>query len=465
MRNGGAGNALPPTAPPYTTEKAAIGVREEIIFFKEKHMNPFNVTPVKIDSALQDWKKIYPKAYDKNEISPYSKTRIVLMNGTEFEANWFSHQCARHTDNDDLRRDLALCREVEKQQQLKISLLKPKNESILEHTIAYEQLAVDLTAELAKRETDCNVKKALDFALLEDFDHLYRYADLLEMEQKIHAEILVGKYTEIMPGRPTVAHHRYPKDNAKRPINVKTADLFTVLSAMIITAAEQQTMNYYMNVSNFAKTDLARRLYQEIALVEEEHVTQYESLNDPNATWLEMLLCHEYTECYLYYSCYMTESDENLKRLWEENLAYEISHLHKAKELLQKYEKKDWRQVIRNGEFPEPLSLHENISYVRDILSSTAQYTSVKDDYKRVEELSEDADFFRFQKMTNGKIENAPSHKVIEKHVALYGNDYRYQKKASPVPALRDRKKDNVTVGRVAGAAESSGFTCNKKSV
>ena len=78
-------------------------------------MNPFNETPVKIDSALQDWKKIYPKAYDKNEISPYSKTRIVLMNGTEFEANWFSHQCARHTDNDDLRRDLALCREVEEQ--------------------------------------------------------------------------------------------------------------------------------------------------------------------------------------------------------------------------------------------------------------------------------------------------------------------------------------------------------------
>jgi hypothetical protein len=56
------------------------------------------------------------------------------------------------------------------------------NESILEHTIGYEQLAVDLTAELAKREVDCYVKTALDFALLEDFDHLYRYANLLEMD-------------------------------------------------------------------------------------------------------------------------------------------------------------------------------------------------------------------------------------------------------------------------------------------
>lgn len=423
-------------------------------------MNPFNEQPMKLDDQLQDWKRIYPKAYDKNAISPYSKTRVILMNGTEFEANWFSHQCARHTDNMDLRRDLALCREIEKQQQLKLSLLKPKNETILEHTIGYEQLAVDLTAELARRAEDCNVKKALDFALLEDFDHLYRYADLLEMEQKIHAENLVGKYTEIMPGRPTVSHHRYPKDNVRTPIDVKTAEPFTVLSAMIITAAEQQTMNYYMNVANFAKTELARRLYQEIALVEEEHVTQYESLNDPNATWLEMLLCHEYAECYLYYSCYNTESDGYLKSLWEENLAFEIGHLHAAKEMLQKYENKDWRQVLKNGDFPEPLSLHENIDYVRGVLSSTAQYTSVREEYKNVDELEKNADFFRFQNITNKNVENAPSHRVIEKHVSLYGADYRYQKKASPVPALRSRKKDDTAVGRVAGAADSTGFSC-----
>ena len=243
-----------------------------------------------IEKALQNWKELYPKSYDKREVDPYTKTRIILMNGTEFEANWFSHQLARHVSDNDLRREIALTREIEKQQQLKISLLKPINENTLEHTIGYEQLAVDLTAELAKRELDCNVKTALDFALLEDFDHLYRYADLLEMEQGVAAEWLVGRYTEIMPGRPTIAHHRYPMDNVRRSINAKTADTQTVLSTMIITAAEQQTMNYYMNVTNFACTDMGRKLYQEIALVEEEHVTHYESLMDPNATWLEMLL-------------------------------------------------------------------------------------------------------------------------------------------------------------------------------
>lgn len=165
-------------------------------------MNPFLEKPTPILSQFKDWKSLYPKSYNKNEVDPYTKTRIILMNGTEFEANWFSHQFSRHTCDNDLRRELALVRDVEKQQQLKISLLKPCNESPLEHTIAYEQLAVDLTAELAKRESDCYVKNALDFALLEDFDHLYRYANLLEMEQGVLAERLVGRYTELMPDDP-----------------------------------------------------------------------------------------------------------------------------------------------------------------------------------------------------------------------------------------------------------------------
>ena len=425
-------------------------------------MNPFNEKPISVEKSLQNWQQMYPKPYDKREVDPYTKTRIILMNGTEFEANWFSHQFARHTDDNDLRRDLALTREIEKQQQLKISLLKPMNETVLEHTIGYEQLAVDLTAELAKRELDCNVKTALDFALLEDFDHLYRYANLLEMEQGIYAEWLVGRYTEIMPGRPTIAHHRYPMDNVKRAINAKCSDTQTVLSTMIITGAEQQTMNYYMNVTNFACSDIGRRLYQEIALVEEEHVTQYESLMDPNATWFEMLLWHEYCECYLYWSCYQTETDARIKGLWEENLAMEIAHLHKAKELLQKYEHKDWNEVIKDATFPAPICLHENIDYVRKILGETVQYTSLKEDYVKLKDLPADADFFRYQNIINPTAEIVPSHQVIETFIRRRGADYRYQIAPSPVPELRNRRQDNVCVGRKPNATTSAEFFCNK---
>ncbi len=424
-------------------------------------MNPFNEKPRAIDKLFQNWQQQYPKPYNKREVDPYTKCRIILMNGTEFEANWFSHSFARHVTDNDLRRDIALTRMIEKQQQLKISLLKPADESILEHTIGYEQLAVDLTSELAKREPDCNVKNSLDFALLEDFDHLYRYANLLEMEQGVYAEWLVGRYTEIMPGRPTIAHHRYPIDNVKRSIDTKTADTQTVLDTMIITAAEQQTMNYYMNVTNFAKSDIGRRLYQEIALVEEEHVTQYESLMDASATWLEMLLWHEYCECYLYWSCYMTETDPYIKNLWEEYLTFEIAHLHNANQLLNKYEKKNYDQVILDPHFPAPISLHENIDYVRKILGETVQFTSVKEDYEKIKNLSPDADFFRYQKIINPNVEIVPSHNVIDMSIRRKGIDYRYQVAPSPVPELRNRRVDNTSVGRKPDAAPSSDFFCN----
>ena len=424
-------------------------------------MNPFNEKKeISLLHSLENWKQLYPTSYNKQEIDPYTKTRIILMNGTEMESNWFSHQYSRHTDDSDLRQELALMRMVEKQQQLKISLLKPADESTLEHTVSYEQLAVDLTAELAKREKDCYVKKALDFALLEDFDHLYRYANLLDMEQGVIAERLVGRYTEIMPGRPTIAHHRFPKDNVRRNIHSKTADKQTVLSTMIITAAEQQTMNYYMNVANAAQSDLSRRLYQEIALVEEEHVTQYEDLMDPNGSWTEMLLWHEYTECYLYWSCYMTETDERIKALWEENLRMEIAHLHKAAQLLEEREGKEWQQVIPDGNFPEPVRLHENIEYVRNILENTVQFTSVREEYEKVDLLPSDADFFAYQKMLSPSTSTVPSHNVIEERLLRCGQDYRYQIEQNPIEALRNRKEDNTSVGRVPGAAASTNFKC-----
>ena len=426
-------------------------------------MNPFNEKPMSITGSFQNWKQLYPKPYNKYDVDPYTKTRIILMNGTEFEANWFSHQFQRHTCDTDLRRELALTREIEKQQQIKISLLKPCNETPLEHTIGYEQLAVDLTAELAKRETDCYVKKALDFALLEDFDHLYRYANQLEMEQGVLAERLVGRYTEIMPGRPTIAHHRFPMDNVKRCINAKTADKQTVLATMIITAAEQQTMNYYMNITNFATNDLARKLYEEIALVEEEHVTQYGALMDANATWLEMLLWHEYVECYLYWSCYMTETNPCVKNLWEENFQMEIAHLHKAAELLKKYEKKEWQEVIPDGDFPAPLSLHENIEYVRGVLGSTVQFTGCREEYIKVDELPKDADFFKYQNIINEPINCVPSHFVIDSHIRRYGKDYRFEVSPNPVKELRCRTCDNVTVGREPNAAQSTDFSCDVK--
>ena len=396
-----------------------------------------------------NWKDLAPKPYDKFESSPYTRVRCILMNGTEYEAVWFSHHFHRHSSDNDLRRSLALVRRSEQQQQKVIAGLKPVDENLLETTIGYEQLAVDLTAFLAQNVKDVQVKDALNFALLEDFDHLYRYANLLESDMGAKAEDYVGDYTEVTPGRPTIAHHRHPFDSVKNPIDNNKSDPFTQCAVNIITAAEQQTMNYYMNIGAFYKNQKGRELYTEIGMVEEQHVSQYGSLIDPNPSWFEMCLMHEYIECYLYYSMLNDESNPNVKKIWERFLEQEIAHLHAAVENLKKYENKDWQEVILKGEFPELVKFRSNIDYIRKILKDTVTKTADRESFVELSKLKSTADFFKYQKKVNTKPEDVASHKVIVDHINQFGEDYRFETKPNPVDELKDRMADNISLGRV----------------
>lgn len=412
-------------------------------------VNPFNETYRKIEKSYESWQKLNMKPYDPENTSPFTKVRIILMNGTEFEANWFSHQFSRHCPDNDLRREIAIIRRREQQQQKKIASLKPISESVLQHTMGYEQLAVELTAILAKHVKDKNVKMALDFALLEDFDHVFRFANLLEMDEGIKAEKLLGCYTEIMPGRPTISEHRYPADEIKNYIDSNTADLFTKLTTHIITAAEQQTMNFYMNQANFYPNEIGRKLYSEIAMIEEQHVSQYGSLLDTNCTWLECLLMHEYTECYLYYSCFADESVEYIKQLWYDLYLEECGHLKKVADLLKKYENKEALSLFPGGaEFPELLRFGENKEYVRKVLKETGNYTADREWYKELKQTDDKADYFGYNSKVNKPISAVASHQVIEKHIKQFGEDYRYEESSNPIPSLRDRKTDNVDFAR-----------------
>lgn len=411
-------------------------------------MNPFEQKPKSISDTIMDWGTMYPSPYSKNTVDPYTKIRIILMNGIEVEAAFFSHQFHRNCLNNDLRRELALLRRIEQQQQKQINWLKPIDETQLETTIGYEHVAVDLTAWLAQNEPNPYVKQALDFALLEDFDHLYRYANLLDLNAQIPAQKLVKSYVDITPGRPTIAEHRFPYDSIKNPIDFKTADIRTKLNTLIITAGEQQTMNFYMNIGNTYYNDLGRQLYQEIAMIEEQHVSHYGSLLDPNCTWLENQLMHEYMECYLYYSFYQDEQDANVKSIWEKHLEQEIAHLHKAVELLQKYESKDWQQVIPGGAFPKLLQFHDTRDYVRQVLDEQILLTADAEGYQPVDRLPKDHRFFLYQSKVNHNVDQVASHQVIAQHQKQYNIDYRAESKPNPVAGLSDRTIDNTQIAR-----------------
>ena len=187
-------------------------------------------------------------------------------------------------------------------------------------------------------------------------------------------------------------------------------------------------------------------------MIEEAHVTQYESLKDPTMTWLEQWVMHEYTECWLYYSAMQDESDEAIKKIWTEHFKMEVSHLKTAAKMLKKFENKSYESVFGSGEFPKLLKLGGNKEYIRKVLGSTilltADNTHEKFDYKDIKKISDDHRYFDYQQYMSGNPERNPSHLVIEKAIERLGKDYRYQDSDHPVKELRSREKDNTKIAR-----------------
>ena len=95
-------------------------------------MNPFEEKAKDLDKTYKNWKSINVKPYDKETVDPYTRVRVILMNGTEFEAIWNTARWNRHCTNNEVRRGIALLRRGEQQQQKRIASLKPRNESMLE---------------------------------------------------------------------------------------------------------------------------------------------------------------------------------------------------------------------------------------------------------------------------------------------------------------------------------------------
>ncbi len=402
----------------------------------QQTFNPFAEKGTPVEKQIHSWREMSPTPYDKNEVHPYTRTRVILMNGIEVEAALAKHQFARHTDDLELKQQVALTRRLEQQQQKMVNWLIPGDETPLEVTLGYEQVAVDLTAWLARTEPDPYVKAALDFALLEDFDHLYRYANLYELTEGKDASDIVGELTEITPGRPTFVEHRHPVDSVRRPYDDKTADPLTKLHVLTIVSGEQQTMNFYMNVGPQAKSTLGGGLYAEIAMIEEQHVSHYETLADPTVSWFDRLVLHEYNECYLYYSCMASEVDPRLKGFWEEHLAEEVEHLRLARDLMKEHEKKDPAEMFPKS-LPELTIFQPNKDYVREVLATQVGLTADETEFVPFAEMTHRDRYEMWQQAVNR--DTVPSQEVILENIRKNGRDYRLETEGpNPVPALRE---------------------------
>jgi hypothetical protein len=141
------------------------------------------------------------------------------------------------------------------------------------------------------------------------------------------------------------------------------------MNALTIMSGENQTHDYYMTIGPMFADPLARQLYAEIASIEEQHVTQYESIIDPNETWLEKWLLHEAGEVYNYWSCLEYESNPEVRSIWERFVDYELGHLQVVMKLFQDIERRDPAEVLP-ATLPEPINYVSQREFVRETLKN-----------------------------------------------------------------------------------------------
>ena len=366
---------------------------------------------VPLDRQVFTWREMAGPPYSKLDDDAFTRVRVILMNGIEAEALRFGHACARM--NRELQVPLARVRRVDQNQQTLVNWLNPPDQSPLETTIGFEQVAIEVTAALAQNEPDAYLAAMYRFGLLEDFDHMYRFAALLDRVEGKDANNLLQSYTDVVPGRPTAVEHRFPEHDVRRPYDRTTARPLSKLNTMLITAAEHMTHDYYMVIGPQFADPVARMLYAEIASIEEQHVTHYESLVDPTESWLEKWVLHEAVEVWAYWSCLGQESNPRVKQIWERFLAYELGQLHLAMDTMRRLDSRDPEELVP-ATLPDPIRFESQRDFVRTTL--TAEVDLRADRTELVPSSREPAESLRYREHLNS--EGSPSE--------IIAAEYRY---------------------------------------
>src|SRR5690606_15791619 len=141
-------------------------------------LNLFSSKGCPLEKQRFTWRDMAGKPISKLDDDAFTRVRVILMNGMESDSLRFKNIAARMTR--DLRLPMAQVRRAEQHQQTMVNWLLSPDMSPLETTIAYEQVAIEVTAAVAQTEPDEYHAQVYRYGMLEDFDHLYRYSALLD---------------------------------------------------------------------------------------------------------------------------------------------------------------------------------------------------------------------------------------------------------------------------------------------
>lgn len=365
-------------------------------------INLLQDTGTPLDRQRMSWKDMVGNPISKLDDDAFTRVRAILMNGVELDSLRTKQIALRM--NAQARVPLAQLMRVEQHQATAINWLIGADHSPLETTIGYEQTAIEVTASVAQLEPDPYLAQGYRYALLEDFDHLYRYSALLDRLDGKDANNITQGYTDIVPARPTWEHHRAPEHDLLEPYG-PDAMLSTKLHALTLTGGEYQTHDYYMNIGPLFADPVARQLYAEIASVESQHITHYGSMLNPHETPLEKLLISEACEVWNYAGCAAQETNPRLRALWERFLDYELGHMQLVLQLFKDIERRDPAEVLGDGLLPRFIEFQSQRGFVRHVVENETQLRKAGTEF--VDQAAEEESSLEYRSIVNA--EGSPS--------------------------------------------------------
>jgi hypothetical protein len=178
-------------------------------------------------------------------------------------------------------------------------------------------------------------------------------------------------------------------------------------------------------------------------------VTQYESIIDPDESWLEKWLLHEAAEVYNYWGCVEAEGNPRIKRIWERFLDYELGHFQLVRGLFEDIERRDAQEVLPAA-LPMPIEYTSQRAFVREVLASEIDLRAEGPDFVSKDALERGNASERYAGQLNS--EGSPSQTVAAGYVFWPGGELA----AEPDPEPELRSGGRAPARRRAGARSAS---------
>ncbi len=331
---------------------------------------------VPIDAQVLTWSELVPAPLERPD--PRTTMRVVLARAVSGLAVAFA-QSAVDQDRA-LGLPLARVQRSEQHERTLVTSLWPPAITALEGAAAVARTCVELDAARALREDDPYVAQALRFAMLEHVDQLYRLDAL--------GHRLLGRgldprglgETEVQPGRPAWRAHRDPADDLRTPcerhVTLPMTRVALVLAEALCTLARDGLTSAVAAVDDPG----SRRLFAELASLEDQHVAQFVSLHERGAPLIERWLVLESAEAFAYHGAAHHEPTSGLADVWERLLAHELGQLHLVASLYEAEHHREPEGVIPLA-IAEPLPFEGHAEYVREVVRDEAELTATGTSY------------------------------------------------------------------------------------